>query len=229
MYQNEKQRSWVEREFKKKRAAPLPFHSLSSSSFYSSAPPLQEMFWGPAHILFSQCIPAGSLFMSIFPFDQSPVTTSYPPAAPVSERTHLWCRAMRLCILVRVWGFLLSSRPSLPSINMAKWFPHMVKYLCKVIWLVAEPRTSGYNLHHRWSYLHTLASLTSDTQARAPHPTSRGGVRLLLNCVCMYFSAQLALVWRKWREVHSFISTQVHPAEVTPAWLVGGVGGPVWT
>lgn len=31
----------------------------------------------------------------------------------------------------------------------------MVKYLCKAIWLVAEPRTSGYDIHHRWFYLLT--------------------------------------------------------------------------
>lgn len=39
---------------------------FSLPHLFLPSPPLWGMFWGPAHILFAQCIPAGSLFMSIF-------------------------------------------------------------------------------------------------------------------------------------------------------------------
>lgn len=38
------------------------------------------------------------------PFDQSPVTTSYPLAAPVSEGTHLWSRTVCVCVCVHAFG-----------------------------------------------------------------------------------------------------------------------------
>lgn len=134
--------------------------SLSAPSPLLSQPPLQGMFWGPAHILFAQCIPAGSLFMSIFLL----IRVRLPP---VTHSLLLWvkeptcdtglCVCLYVCVKKKkekkkVWG--LRSRASLPSINMAKWFPHMVKYLCKVIWLAVELKTSGCDLHPRWPYLH---------------------------------------------------------------------------
>lgn len=74
------------------------------------------------------------------------------------------CVCLCVCVSAGVWG--LRSRASLPSINMAKWFPHVVKYLCKVIWLVVEPRTSGCDLNHRWFYLH--ATRYTHTQTHTP-------------------------------------------------------------
>jgi len=55
----------IRREKKKENFSTAPFLSLLHLLLLLS-PPLQGMFWGPAHILFAQCIPAGSLFMSIF-------------------------------------------------------------------------------------------------------------------------------------------------------------------
>lgn len=52
------------RNEKRKLLQHPPLFSLPH--LFLPSPPLWGMFWGPAHILFAQCIPAGSLFMSIF-------------------------------------------------------------------------------------------------------------------------------------------------------------------
>lgn len=76
------------------------------------------MFGGPVHILFAQCIPAGSLFMSISPLIRVRLPTRF-----------LWVKEPTCEAAARA----LDSWESLPSINMAKLFLHMANYLCKVI------------------------------------------------------------------------------------------------
>lgn len=88
-----------------------------------SGPPLSPHTPGEClealfHILFAQCIPVGSLFMSI-----SPLITVRAPARS------LWVKRPTCEAAARA----RDSWESLPSINMAKLFLHMANYLCKVI------------------------------------------------------------------------------------------------
>lgn len=78
-----------------------------------------RMFGGPVHILFAQCIPEGSLFMSIFLL----IRVRLPHFVPVSERSHLQGSGQGSGILGKVYRQLI----------LAKLFLHMVNYLCKVI------------------------------------------------------------------------------------------------
>lgn len=182
------------------------------------------MFWGPAHILFAQCIPAGSLFMSIFLL----IRVRLPP---VTHSLLLWVKeptcdaglCVTVCVKKKVWG--LRSRASLPSINMAKWFPHMVKYLCNVILLAVELRTSGCDLHPRWLYLLTHTH---------PHKVwmRRGGLLcaslLCQLCVCVPSILGISVAFKK-NKASEFKQqwaprTHLQEAEVILAWFSGFVG-----
>ena len=165
MYQSERQESWVQEGIQKKEnssAAPFfdslcPSSSSSSSSSLSWALPSRECFGAQLifclHNAFLQALYlCQSSFWSESGYHQLPTRCSCEWRNPPVMQDCV-CVCVCVCVSAAVWG--LRSRASLPSINMAKWFPHMVKYLCKVIWLVAEPGTSGCDLHHRWFYLHT--------------------------------------------------------------------------
>lgn len=176
--------------------APPPF--LSPSPLPPQPSPLGNVL-GPSSY-FVCTMHSCRLFIYVnLPFDQSPVTTGYPLAAPVSEGTHLWCRTcvfvyvcVFVCVSAGVWG--LRSRGSLPSINMAKWFPHVVKYLCKVIWLVVEPRTSGCDLNHRWFYLHATRYTHTDTHTAVRYVLCLSGEP----CACsLYFGHYCCWLKRK--------------------------------
>lgn len=158
--------------------------SLSLSSPSSSALPSRECFGAQLifclHNAFLQALYlCQSSFWSESGYHRLPTHCSCEWRNPPVLQDYVF---VLLCVSSGVWS--LRSRAGLPSINMAKWFPHMVKYLCKVIWPVVEPWTSGCDLHHRWFYTCSHTSFTHRVQRWRGEVDALCVSICVVNCVC---------------------------------------------
>lgn len=198
----------------KKESAQLPLLALP----ISSTPLITShwgMCWGPAHILFAQCIPAGSLFMSIFLLIRVrlPLVTLLRLLLSVKEPTCDTRPSVCFCVCTAIWEPAFYEA-SLLTINMAKWLAHMVKYSCKVIRLVAEARHIWL-----WSVLQMALPALTHTYAHTVWRWRGEWCELYI----LGFSAWLLLFLKRkwWSEAFEWVAHTLLREKVTHAWLLG--------